>query len=154
MDETRDHCLELIAPVVAGFKAAQRRGRQTTIWAQRVRQHGAQRGDGGWLARAERPHGLDNIGAGAPISRKALAFLGFSYGFRPGRGAHDALDALAFGIERRKVSWIVDADLRAYFYTIPRDWLITFLAACRTEVRENGCGRIAMWRGHGIERLS
>ena len=40
-------------------------------------------------------------------------FLGFSYGFRPGRGAHDALDALAFGIERRKVSWIVDADLRA-----------------------------------------
>ncbi len=54
-------------------------------------------------------------------------FLGFSYGFRPGRGAHDALDALAFGIERRKVSWIVDADLRAYFDTIPRDWLITFL---------------------------
>ena len=61
-----------------------------------------------------------------------VVFLGFSYGFRPGRGAHDALDALAFGIERRKVSWIVDADLRAYFDTIPRDWLITFLAACRT----------------------
>ena len=36
-------------------------------------------------------------------------FLGFSYGFRPGRGAHDALDALAFGIDRRRVSWIVDA---------------------------------------------
>ena len=56
-----------------------------------------------------------------------VEFLGFSYGFRPGRGAHDALDALAFGIERRKVSWIVDADLRAYFDTIPRDWLLTFL---------------------------
>ena len=56
-----------------------------------------------------------------------VVFLGFSYGFRPGRGAHDVLDALAFGIERRKVSWIVDADLRAYFDTIPRDWLITFL---------------------------
>ena len=56
-----------------------------------------------------------------------VEFLGFSYGFRPGRGAHDALDALAFGIERRKVSWIVDADLRAYFDTIPRDWLVTFL---------------------------
>ena len=56
-----------------------------------------------------------------------VEFLGFSYGFRPGRGAHDALDALAFGIERRKVSWIVDADIRAYFDTIPRDWLMTFL---------------------------
>ena len=43
-----------------------------------------------------------------------VEFLGFSYGFRPGRGAHDALDALAFGIERRKVNWIVDADVRAY----------------------------------------
>ncbi len=56
-----------------------------------------------------------------------VEFLGFSYGFRPGRGAHDALDALAFGIERRKVNWVVDADLQAYFDTIPRDWLITFL---------------------------
>ena len=56
-----------------------------------------------------------------------VEFLGFSYGFRPGRGAHDALDALAFGIKRRKVSWIADADLRAYFDTIPREWLIAFL---------------------------
>ena len=43
-----------------------------------------------------------------------VEFLGFSHGFRPGRGAHDALDALAFGIERRKVNWMVDADIRAY----------------------------------------
>ena len=56
-----------------------------------------------------------------------VEFLGFSYGFRPGRGAHDALDALAFGIGRRKVNWIVDADVRAYFDTIPRDWLMTFV---------------------------
>ena len=56
-----------------------------------------------------------------------VEFLGFSYGFRPGRGAHDALDALAYGIERRKVSWIVDADIRKYFDTIPRDWMIRFL---------------------------
>ncbi|MCY3856824.1 MAG: group II intron reverse transcriptase/maturase [Rhodospirillales bacterium] len=56
-----------------------------------------------------------------------VEFLGFSYGFRPGRGVHDALDALAFGIGRRKVNWIADADLRAYFDTIPRDWLIRFL---------------------------
>ena len=56
-----------------------------------------------------------------------VEFLGFSYGFRPGRGTHDALDALAFGITRRKVNWIADADLKAYFDTIPRDWLIRFL---------------------------
>ena len=40
------------------------------------------------------------------------AFLGFSYGFRPGRGAHDALDALAVALERRKVNWVVDCDIR------------------------------------------
>ena len=55
------------------------------------------------------------------------AFLGFSYGFRPGRGAHDALDALAFGIERRKVSWIIDADIRAFFDRLSRDHLLRFL---------------------------
>ena len=54
-------------------------------------------------------------------------FLGISYGFRPGRGAHDALDAVAYAIERRKVNWILDADIRAYFDSISRDWLIRFL---------------------------
>ncbi len=54
-------------------------------------------------------------------------FLGISYGFRPGRGAHDALDALAYAIERRKVNWILDADIRGYFDSISRDWLIRFL---------------------------
>ena len=54
-------------------------------------------------------------------------FLGFSYGFRPGRGAHDALDALAYGIRRRRVNWIVDADIRSYFDRIDRDWLVRFL---------------------------
>ena len=44
-----------------------------------------------------------------------------------GGGAHDALDALAYGIEKRKVSWIVDADVRAYFDTISRDWLVRFV---------------------------
>ena len=44
-------------------------------------------------------------------------FLGFSYGFRPGRGQHDALDALAVGITYTKVSWIVDADVRSFFET-------------------------------------
>ena len=54
-------------------------------------------------------------------------FLGFSYGFRPGRGAHDALDALAYGIERRKVNWIADADIRAFFDQLDRGWLIEFV---------------------------
>ena len=54
-------------------------------------------------------------------------FLGYSYGFRPGRGAHDALDALAFGIERRKVNWIIDADIRAFFDRLSRDHLLRFL---------------------------
>ena len=54
-------------------------------------------------------------------------FLGFSYGFRPGRGAHDALDALAFAMERRKISWIVDADIRGCFDAIDRGWLVQFV---------------------------
>jgi RNA-directed DNA polymerase len=54
-------------------------------------------------------------------------FLGFSYGFRPGRGAHDALDALVVGIERKKVGWILDADIRSFFDTISQEWLVRFL---------------------------
>ena len=54
-------------------------------------------------------------------------FLGFSYGFRPGRGQHDALDALSTAITSRKVNYIVDADIRAFFDTVSHDWLIRFL---------------------------
>ena len=54
-------------------------------------------------------------------------FLGFSYGFRPGRGAHDALDALSVGITRRKVNWILDADIRSFFDTVNQQWLIRFV---------------------------
>jgi RNA-directed DNA polymerase len=54
-------------------------------------------------------------------------FLGFSYGFRPGRGAHDAMDALVVGIERRKVNHILDADIRSFFDTVSQDWLIRFV---------------------------
>ena len=54
-------------------------------------------------------------------------FLGFSYGFRPGRSAHDALDALAFGIDRKKVSWVLDADIRDFFGQLDHDWLMKFL---------------------------
>ena len=54
-------------------------------------------------------------------------FLGFSYGFRPGRGQHDALDALVVGITTAKVNWIVDADIRSFFDTVDHDWLIRFV---------------------------
>lgn len=54
-------------------------------------------------------------------------FLGFSYGFRPGRGQHDALDAVVVGIGKRKVNWILDADIRSFFDTVSQDWLIRFL---------------------------
>ena len=54
-------------------------------------------------------------------------FLGFSYGFRPGRGPHDALDALVVGIDSRKVNYILDADIRSFFDTVDRQWLIRFL---------------------------
>ena len=54
-------------------------------------------------------------------------FLGFSYGFRPGRGAHDALDALSTAINRAKVNFILDADIAKFFDTVSQDWLIRFL---------------------------
>ena len=54
-------------------------------------------------------------------------FLGFSYGFRPGRGAHDAMDALVVGIERKKVNYILDADIRSFFDTVSQEWLIKFV---------------------------
>jgi RNA-directed DNA polymerase len=54
-------------------------------------------------------------------------FLGFSYGFRPGRGAHDALDALTAAIMTKKVSWILDADIRGFFDNISHERLIELL---------------------------
>jgi RNA-directed DNA polymerase len=54
-------------------------------------------------------------------------FLGFSYGFRPGRGQHDALDALAVGITQTKVNWILDVDLRSFFDTVSHEWLVRFI---------------------------
>ncbi|MGH9493941.1 MAG: group II intron reverse transcriptase/maturase [Candidatus Sulfotelmatobacter sp.] len=54
-------------------------------------------------------------------------FLGFSYGFRPGRGQHDALDALVVGITGRKVNWVLDADIQSFFDTVDQEWLVRFL---------------------------
>ena len=54
-------------------------------------------------------------------------FLGFSYGFRPGRGQHDALDALSVAITSKRVNWILDADIEGYFDAIDHEWLVKFL---------------------------
>ena len=54
-------------------------------------------------------------------------FLGFSYGFRPGRDQHQALDALATGILRKKINWVLDADIRDFFNAINHDWLMQFV---------------------------
>ena len=54
-------------------------------------------------------------------------FLGFSYGFRPGRSQHAALDALWVGIMRKKVNWILDADVRGFFDNLSHEWLVKFI---------------------------
>jgi group II intron reverse transcriptase/maturase len=54
-------------------------------------------------------------------------FLGFSYGFRPGRGPHDALDAMVVGITSRRVNHILDADIRSFFDTVSQQWLVRFV---------------------------
>ena len=54
-------------------------------------------------------------------------FLGFSYGFRPGRNPHQALDAVAVGIPRKRVNWVLDADIKAFFDTVDQAWMMRFL---------------------------
>src|SRR5438094_721851 len=54
-------------------------------------------------------------------------FLGFSYGFRPGRSQHAALDALWVGIMRKRVNWVLDADIRDFFGTIAHGWMMKFV---------------------------
>lgn len=54
-------------------------------------------------------------------------FCGFSYGFRPGRGPHDALDALCVAIDKREVNWIIDADIQNFFGAVSQKWLVRFL---------------------------
>ncbi len=54
-------------------------------------------------------------------------FMGFSYGFRPGRGQHDALDAVSVGIIRKQINWVLDADIQQFFDAMDHDWIMTFL---------------------------
>ena len=73
--------------------------------------------------RQDRPEG-DGCGVNAIYEED---FLGFSYRFRPGRGTHDALDALWVGIGSRKVNFILDADIQLFFDTVSHDWLVRFV---------------------------
>jgi RNA-directed DNA polymerase len=54
-------------------------------------------------------------------------FKGFSYGFRPGRSPHQALDALTVGIQRKRVNWILDADIRGFFDNMSHEWTMKFI---------------------------
>jgi retron-type reverse transcriptase len=54
-------------------------------------------------------------------------FLGFSYGFRPGRSQHNALDALYVGLLTKKVNWVLDIDIRGFFDAIDHGWLVKFV---------------------------
>lgn len=55
-------------------------------------------------------------------------FLGFSYGFRAGRSQHQALDALSVGLLRKRMNWVLDADIRGFFDHIDHGWLMKFVA--------------------------
>src|SRR5260370_4809719 len=54
-------------------------------------------------------------------------FLGFCYGFRAGRSQHDALDALATALKRKRVNWVLDADIRSFFDSVGHEWIRKFL---------------------------
>jgi RNA-directed DNA polymerase len=77
-------------------------------------------------------------------------FLGFSYGFRPGRSQHQALDALYTGLLTRKVNWVLDLDIRGFFDHLSHEWLVKFVEhriADRRVVRRSRNGStLACWR--------
>jgi len=83
----------------------------------------------------ERPLGIaaleDKILQGATVELLNAVyeadFLGFSYGFRPGRSPHQALDALVVALRRKKVNWVLDADIRRFFDTIDHEWVQQFV---------------------------
>jgi retron-type reverse transcriptase len=74
-------------------------------------------------------------------------FLGFSYGFRPGRSQHNALDALATGTYSRKVNFVVDADIRSFFDSMDHSWLMRFLEHRIADRRR--CRHTIVLRQHG-----
>ena len=77
-----------------------------------------------------------------------MDFAGFSYGFRPGRSPHDALDALAAGIYKKKVNWVLDADIRDFFTSLDQSWLERFLEHRIADPRV--LRLIGKWLGAGV----
>lgn len=75
-------------------------------------------------------------------------FLGFSYGFRPGRSAHQALDALAVGIQTRSVNWVLDADIRGFFDSIDHECLMGLVERRVADVRVTR--HIRKWLNAGV----
>jgi group II intron reverse transcriptase/maturase len=75
-------------------------------------------------------------------------FLGFSYGFRPGRSQHHALDALAVGIWARKVRWVLDADIRSFFDTMKHEWIVKFIE--HRVADERAARLIQKWLSAGV----
>src|SRR6202043_1883704 len=77
-------------------------------------------------------------------------FVGFSFGFRPGRGQHDALDALHAGILRRRVNWVLDADIRGFFDAMSHSWTLRFL---KHRIADERILRlVAKWLRVGVDR--
>jgi RNA-directed DNA polymerase len=68
-------------------------------------------------------------------------FRGFSYGFRPGRSPHQALDALNVGVQRKRVNWILDADIRGFFDHMSHEWTLKFIQHRRQGYRNKGNGQ-------------
>src|SRR5262245_12415771 len=134
---------ENAAPGVDGLTwRAYEEGRDPSILDLHSRLHkGAYRALPSWRVYIPKPDGRQRPLAVAALEDKIVQratigvlnaiyeedFLGFSYGFRPKRGQHDALDALLVGITTRKVNFVLDADIRSYFDTVNQAWLIRFL---------------------------
>jgi RNA-directed DNA polymerase len=78
-------------------------------------------------------------------------FKGFSYGFRPGRSPHQALDALTVGIQRKKVNWVLDADIRGFFDNVSHEWTMKFIEH-RVADRKDTSSDPEMVEGRGIGR--
>jgi retron-type reverse transcriptase len=75
-------------------------------------------------------------------------FRGFSYGFRPGRGPHDALDALSVGLWAKRVNWVLDADIRDFFGQLDHGWLGRFL---ERRIADKRVGRlVGKWLAAGV----